>query len=771
MNKTLVEYLKGKTTLSEMSFMMPSYAGASGMMTGRQERLKQAWIDVTVKLEALWLDVMEASEDIYAEAEQALKDIRSTGPEGCKGSLPHFELLVTILQKAAETDKYCDEKDLLIYASRMNQLYEEVMYICDEFDPNIPRLPGAAFRSKEQWDRKQKQGTGKADLVFSEPGAEPEDQNGETPDEDDGDGDLDQFPDSEEGEDEDEGNFTDVDNDEGPVDAEIDSEEDSEDDEESQGFEDDQDAMASDEPAPTPGSKIPKKAGFPPKSNSIDEPSVPPKDAQDEDDDDEEDEKGRVVKKETRESTLPPATESIVIAAFSKARDAVLEAGRDFDAEFLEAAQTLRTVLEEYTDVSSAHVELGMVLPGAPPRVDVYVEWDSNGCSSDCYGFGRLVFESRQLHVLDSADRLRETIGLDVSDERLAERVYLSLETVYDVDSRRVFSESRTVPALYRLIERWARGETFPETAVANLLQGLRPRIGLHEEVRMVPQEISLCLDEHFDDVHSYFFSWSVNTPLTHLRLPDELGNSTSEPSDALQAPVAKDDFSTPLSPVSERKEGALVEHWRTPGLAVSFRDRAVYLMAEDCGHCPGDRETLDPDTTDEDVSARLASMAYQKEDVETGHLIEHAQINRRDTCRMVRTSFGVSLHEDVASLVQMSTDELWQLAVARGLKVPGDGVTWERDKLLAALSEGTLQEKQEIYHYKNPTNNREVEVRVTSDQGKGIMIVRGRRGPDDVAIYTKGLTTWASIMPELKAMKEMLSDEGFKLVRKEKTG
>jgi hypothetical protein len=387
------------------------------------------------------------------------------------------------------------------------------------------------------------------------------------------------------------------------------------------------------------------------------------------------------------------------MASFAKARDAVLESNRDVDAEFLEAARTLQAVIEEYTDVASCHVELGQVIPGSAPRVDVYVEWDAGGRPSDVFGFARLVFETDTLRIFDSADRLTEEIGLDVDDSDLAERLYLAMETIHDVSAERVFTEARVIPAIYRLLR---EGCDFPETTIPNLLQGLRPRLGLQENVRMVPQEINLVLAENFEDLYNYHFAWAVRTPLTHRPLPDELGpkDSMEEPTPAEEDPAltpgvrfvddapvrdADDDEDIDRSQYfSEgRKNGAYEEHWVTPGIAISRKAGKVFLVHE------GEKEEIDPETTDEDISARLASMAYQKEDVETGRIIEGGtfEINRRDTCRVASTLLGSSLHEDSASLAQMSTEELWQLAVANGLKVPGDGVTWERDKLLDVLS------------------------------------------------------------------------------------
>jgi hypothetical protein len=135
------------------------------------------------------------------------------------------------------------------------------------------------------------------------------------------------------------------------------------------------------------------------------------------------------------------------------------------------------------------------------------------------------------------------------------------------------------------------------------------------------------------------------------------------------------------------RKTGAYSEMWRTPTLVIDLKEKKVYLVSE------GKKEEIPPDTKDEDISARLASMAYQKEDVHEGCIIEggFAEINRRDTMKLVETPMGVALQYDPEELEMMTTEELWDLAVEHGYKVHGDGVTWDREKLILALSGHTV--------------------------------------------------------------------------------
>jgi hypothetical protein len=66
----------------------------------------------------------------------------------------------------------------------------------------------------------------------------------------------------------------------------------------------------------------------------------------------------------------------------------------------------------------------------------------------------------------------------------------------------------------------------------------------------------------------------------------------------------------------------------------------------------------------------------------------EVVEINRRDRCTVVENAVGSMLEYDVEG---MDTEQLWDLAVEKGIKVPGDGVTFDRDKLLSALQGETV--------------------------------------------------------------------------------
>jgi hypothetical protein len=359
--------------------------------------------------------------------------------------------------------------------------------------------------------------------------------------------------------------------------------------------------------------------------------------------------------------------------------------------------------MEEFSDVS-AYVELGQVSPGSSPRVDLYTEWEVKGRPSDCYGYSRITITEAGLEVRDFNDQLKTTIKVeeDTRDQEVVDEIYENLSVVQDVSSHRIFSESRVIPALHRLME---RHKELPEGNIAQIIASLRPQVGLHENVRMVPQEISLELDEDFTDIYNYFFSWAVRTPMTHVRLPDEIGRETmDEPPPAedvtgvkpyiASAPKKEYDQDPQVSREGRsdlgdedqqetRQTGAHAEHWRTPGIGVSLKEGKIYLIHE------GKKEEIDPETKDEEISARLASMAYQKENVQEGRLIEgKIQINRRDVMTIRENTVGSILEYSVEDLESMTTDELWQLAVEAGIKVHGDGVTWDREKLIDALRE-----------------------------------------------------------------------------------
>jgi hypothetical protein len=705
MSNQLVEYLKGKRPLTEYNFLSPGVASGpgGGMVTGRMERLKQAWGDLTIKLEALWLDILDIDEQVYEEAEQTLKDIRSTGPEGCKAALPYFKNLTSLLRKSVYVDKYAADKNMRLFHSRMAQLLEELIYLCDEYDPDAPKVPGAPVKSKEQWDLAQKADS--ADVTFkdpaapeeeepqAEPGQEPEEQPvpGEEPEEE-------PVPGEEPVEPEEEPEEPDASQQQAQM-GDVPAEEPGMEPEEPEEPEPEDPALAQEPQEPAP--EQPDEEPVDPDAQVAPEPEEPEEPEEEPQDDGKPDFLKKKAKKESAEHRLPPKTSSLVLASFAKAADSISENLRDSETEFLEAGATLQAALEEYTDVAAVYTEVGAAVPGSVPRIDVYTEWES---SATCYGYGRLAHTAEGLGVFDARDRVRDVIEVteDITDEEVANRVYLALETVHDVDARRVFSESRTIPALYKLIEQARRGIDLPETSFASILQGLRPRLGLQGEVCMVSQEISLQLDEDFSDLYNYHFAWAVRTPLTHVPLPDELSPENMEdpvPSDEDQdaelagmepyvagAPVRDADdedlrATFAAHGIGERKQGEAVAYWRTPGIAVSIRDQAIYFVHE------GKKEKIDPDTKDEDISARLASMAYQKEDISSGRIIEGVQVNRRDVYEAHRTALGSVLENKPSSLSKLSMEELHTMAIERGLKVPGDGVTWSRDKLVDYLS------------------------------------------------------------------------------------
>lgn len=470
-------------------------------------------------------------------------------------------------------------------------------------------------------------------------------------------------------------------------------------------------------------------------------------------------------KTEAQRRPIPVPSNSVVLQGLRAATSSISEGESEVEAQTLSAARTLETAMEEYSDISSALVEVGLTYPGNPPRLDLFVEWtiqesgqapgeywkqnkgkkgsgskggfdidamrqankrlksdkaknkhadamkaatarlkaakakkNESYRSSDCYGYCRLQMTERGLEVCDANDKLMDTIVVteSIHDMDVVDRIYNSLSIAYDVHPKRVFSESAVIGALYRLTERKANGESIPETAFAQVLTSLRPRLGLNEAVGLVSSEIGLKLEEGFEDSYNYYFAWAVKTPLTHGNLPDEIGPDTMKdnpppPDEDLEYELlskqpyinsAPKDGGAPAprnsglqSQIAHYYEGEHVAHWRTPSIGINLTEKKVYIT-----HASGKREMLDRQKTDEDISARLASMAYQREDVQEGHLIE---INRRDRCRVTENAVGTLLEYD---LVSMSTEELWDLLVDRGIKVPGDGVTFDREKMLKAL-------------------------------------------------------------------------------------
>lgn len=658
MSSILERYLRGKAkpkeVLVEYNFLSPGAAsgGNPGMMTGRSERLQAEWQNLMIQLNTLWLDVMDADTDVYEEAQPTLQDLRHTPPNGCRSAIQHFKTLSAIIRKRVFVDKYSQDKDLRLYLSRMDQLREELQYICDEYDPETPKPPGSPIKSKEEWDNARKEKK-KADLTF-EPKKVKKGGAGDVP--------------------------------KPPTEPTVGGEK----------------KKSSKKTEPKKSKKSDKKK--PEKKGTNDKKKKPVKESFLPDD-------------ARNESFLPPSYPSVVMASLGKAANAVVESG-ELESAFLDAGDAIRLAMEEHTDVEFAHVEVGAAVPGSIPRLDLFVEWDRDGEPSESYGYCRLFFnEAEGLLVMNERDEISDTIGFDeeIDDAGIAERIYESLSLGYDQSPQRVWTESATVRALYGILQRATNGEPIPQGSVAQVLSGLRNRLGMEEQVKMVGQEISVVMED-MGSVYDYHFSWLVRQPLTHLNLPDELDKNMDDPPpgdlDSKMDKAGKGGYlrTAPIKDIGdksdeedeeritrhsyfgERNRGSYSEQWITPTVSLSVRDQAVYLVHE------GEKEKLPRDMKDEDIAARLASMAKVKES--SGRIIENpvVQYNRKDFMEAQRTCLGswfvpmsvsIPVEEEATTeshLGKMRTDELHALAVEMGLKVPGDGVTWDRDKLIAAI-------------------------------------------------------------------------------------
>lgn len=764
--KSLREYLKtGNRTLIELNYLSPGAVGGNlpAMMTGRGEKMRASWEELMIKFNTLWLDVLDNNDRAYEEAKPLLDEMKNATAETCRSSVSKFRNLHAILSKSVYTDKYAEDKDMKLYLARMTELQQELDYICDEYDPDRSRIPEAPARNQEDWERRQKElkkGDAQADITYTSSGIA---QQGP------------QIPDV-------------------PKEREFLADRPGKDgagpSTDDKGKSRSSSKKTSNGKKKTPsGKEDAKKARDSEKNSRSGKPKKSlPRSKKKKQVEENQPLLPSVPKKES-ERNLPPSCPSVVMASLAKAASSLAETHgiEHLESAFVEAGDAVRLCLEEWTDVAEAYVEVGQAVPGHTPRLDVFFEWENRGRPSDCYGYARLWFqESEGATILDANDKVRDIIRMDeeVTDDEFALRVYQAASQIYDVSPKRIHSEARVAPALYRLLEKFAQGEQLPEYAFAQILSSLRARVGLHENVRMVPQEIRLELSEDFSDVWNYHYAWTVRTPLTHKNLPDEIGPDNDSMEDPPQededaeaekgdgkgyiasARISDEMDDGPGSHDQEwqfyqyvgeaRKEGALAEHWVSGTIRIKLREGVVTLADS-----KGNEYKVKKDDKDEDITARLASMAYQKENIQTGRIIEgDVQLTRRDFGTVVETAVGsvieahcfersslevgqimrntavvkwrgkklgsvkkvsgrwgwsdrmdgpwkdhkfLGAYPAAAELAKsqglnevkltprglgkMSTQELMTHAIQRGLKVPGDGVTWSRDKLMRHLA------------------------------------------------------------------------------------
>jgi hypothetical protein len=554
--------------LAEMSIVespgVSTNVGGAPTHTGRQEKLRNTWQDVMVQLEALFLDVLDLSEELYEECLQLLKDIRGSNHEMIHENVVRFKALVKILES------HKGEGEVRLYIQRLNYLLEEVEWAADELAPKDDRVPEAPPMPKDQW---KKDNGKKADVA--------------------------------------------------PPDAVF-------------------------EPA-----------------------------------------KGKNKGKTKTESALPPfCPSSLVMASLRRAADSVTESASHLEHTFLSAGDAVRLTLEAYTDIDSANVIIGESRPGAYPRLDVMVEWKVGTRPSDSIGTCSLFTECSEHFngIIIEGHKNAGWVEFDenASDEVVAERIYECLHVETNPGARRVWSKARVVPSLYRLIERHQRGEHVPQYVFEEVLDGLRTRIGLHEDVGLVGDAVCLkrCDEALGADVWQYFYDWeywhegdpsyrdnvyggSDASPV----LRPEIGGEPTVNEKALTERNAKSAIMTalrlgfkgfvgnlsfsdlraayPLLPdfaalksaavalagqgafafdgkgiitlmgketfEESVDESALIAAYRTPYLRIDLAQNGIWIG----------EQKLDPETTDEDATAKLLTLSMQKEGIESGHIIE----------------------------------------------------------------------------------------------------------------------------------------------------
>lgn len=748
----LVNYLSGKTELLEFTptAAMVGSTNPLSQPSVRGEKLQQLWDEMMVRLWALWADILDINEQCYEEARPVLEELKSMMPQQCKAAMPTFKILMGIVQKYLYIDKYTPQPTLKLFFARMKYLAEELRYICDQFDPEVPRAPETPVKSRMQWDQDQvlKRKDAKA---AKQPGAElggmeePVDQEMQPeaptdaqhivfeptqamqdptgtfmPDRQDvgkdqaGPNNQDttargkNAPMGQDDMGDEEPNPEDLENPEDPAD-ELDPDEFPDADElpdlgpeKNVSQQPVNPAMTQmpmlpvqpgqspllpgqraqpQQPPQQPGQQAPPgkqppfaRAGKEPPFKGGDKGKTPDRENGEKPETPEKAEKKPAKKlKESKENS------SMVLSSFAEA----VEHETELEAHFLTAGAALRTCLESKSDVHSAHVEIGEATPGGLPRLDLFVEWETESRPSDCYGYARLwLDEGVGIVVLDACDKVRDVLRFDegLTDSAIAGRMYSALTEVYDPSTERIWEKARVIPALYRLIERAQRGESVPARAFAQVLDCLRGPLGMQEAVRVPGTSIRLCTEMKEDDLDTmragrldYHFSWAVKTPLTHGSLPDlnpfdgsmtkpVPGDEDAEiqPHDDPKNPYIKGSaiatgqgfeayltgedrwplatWQTKVQAVKEAlemvKEKAQANpadyayqagvrqletrlqhlydlpkvesatHWRTPSLVIDLKEGAVLVGPE----------KLPKDSKDEDVTARIASMAHQKE-------------------------------------------------------------------------------------------------------------------------------------------------------------
>jgi hypothetical protein len=264
-----------------------------------------------------------------------------------------------------------------------------------------------------------------------------------------------------------------------------------------------------------------------------------------------------------KESVLPKESlvteySSLVIASLAHADASVSEGSADLEAQFLEAGESIRIALGEYTDVASSYVECGMVSPGRPPCLDVFAEWKSSEKSSDAYGYARCYFTEGKLYVSgnDTTEFMIEATP-DVTDQEVVEFIYSHMSTCYDPSPGRTFQRDRVSESLFRMIRLARAGQKIPDAVWSQILIGLRTLIG--ERAGIIGQHVSLNLTESgAEDLYNFYFSWPNVHPITRSE-PIYGGELTPNPlTPTIPDPPGSPPVLPPVDSEGQGKDGTL---------------------------------------------------------------------------------------------------------------------------------------------------------------------------------------------------------------------
>lgn len=280
-----------------------------------------------------------------------------------------------------------------------------------------------------------------------------------------------------------------------------------------------------------------------------------------------------------------PSCPSLVMASLGSAADSISESIGDLEANFLRAGDAIRLCLEMYTDVDRAEISISGAAPGSFPRLEVKCFWEGSAYSGQADLFWSENGKDRVLVIEGKSDG-KISMGENLADSEVASRIYECLNTVFMSDPR--MGRAHVVPSIYRLLGKVQRGESIQPANISEILEGLTTYIGLHESVRLMPEKIKLQCESFSDLLWLFFYEWEYD----HQKNGDPSTN--------------------PLA------ENALVGAWRSPRIMVNLESAEVYLSDGE-----SEPELLPASAKDEDVTAKLLSMSFQKEDVSRGRVIE----------------------------------------------------------------------------------------------------------------------------------------------------